>query len=57
MESPSSGSSSNPDLRVSYLSEIDPGNKFEINVTAPPGDIPINTLKVLWLECHLLEFR
>ena len=33
-----------PHLRVSSLSEIEPGYRSDTNTTAPVGEIPINPL-------------
>ena len=59
MESPLCNKSSNPIFCVSSLSDIEPGKSFDTNVIAPPGDIPIKALYVLWFlyeERHLLQF-
>ena len=47
-ESPSSSKSSIPERLVSSLSEIEPGYKSEMNVTAPDGEIRISPLYALW---------
>ena len=46
--SPLSNNFSNQLHLVSSLSDIDPQNNFDTKVTAPPGEILIKALNVLW---------
>ena len=43
-KSPGSNNSKMPDLYVSCLSDIEPGNNFETNVIAPLGDMLMRAL-------------
>ena len=47
MESPGSISSNILQSRVSAWSDIDPAYNWDINVTAPVGQMPTKTLNVL----------
>ena len=55
-ESLGSNKSSMPDLRVSCLSDIEPGNNFETNVIATLGEIPMRALYV-YRCCHSYNLK